>query len=333
MAEWLYEAGIGEARAALIDRDRLLEMAIEAEDDPSPRAGAILPARLVRGADASGRGMVELEGGTPARLIPVPPGLTEGAALLVEVTREPMREGAMLKPAHVRRAAHDAMSHAAPDLLARISASGVPVRRLATGTDTLDRHGWSDALEEAQSGLVTTPDIQLRIALTPAMTLIDVDGSGAAADVAIAGARVAGETIRRFGITGSIGIDLPTLAGKAERQAAAAALDGVLPAPFERTAVNGFGFLQLVRRRERPSLPERLAADPTGAAARAMLARAERSDGHGALTLVAHPHVVTRLADRPQWLALLARRMGAPVALREDARLAISSGHASRDQP
>ena len=333
MAEWLYEAGIGEARAALVDGGRLLEMAIEAEDDPAPRAGAILPARLARRADASGRGMVELEGGPLARLAPVPVGLTEGAALLVEVVREAVPEGSAWKPPQVRHAVPGATPGPAPDLLARITASHLPVRRLPHGGDLLDRHGWSDALEEAQSGIVTAPDVLLRIALTPAMTLIDVDGVGSAAEVAIAGARAAGAAVRRFGIAGSIGIDLPTLPGKAERQSAAAALDGALPAPFERTAVNGFGFLQVVRRRERPSLLERVAADPIGAAARALLARGERAHGHGALTLAAHPRVVARLSDRPQWLLLLARRIGAPVALREDARLAISGGHAGRDQP
>ena len=71
----------------------------------------------------------------------------------------------------------------------------------------------------------------------------------------MAGAAAAARAIRRLGIGGSIGIDLPTLAAQAERQAAAAALDAVLPQPFERTAVNGFGFLQIVRRRERRLAP------------------------------------------------------------------------------
>ena len=45
MAEWLYEAGIGEARAALVADGRIVEARIEREGE-GPRIGAILEARL-----------------------------------------------------------------------------------------------------------------------------------------------------------------------------------------------------------------------------------------------------------------------------------------------
>lgn len=330
MAEWLYEAGIGENRAALVGGGRLLEMRIERDDETGLRVGTVRRARLTRKADGSGRGLVTLDGGIAAQLQPVPPGLTEGAALTVEVTREALREGAETKPLRVR--VTDAEPADGPGLRARIQASGLPVRLLGNGPDLLEDHGWSEALEQAGGGIVTTPDVLLRIALTPAMTLIDVDGAGAPADVALAGARAAGEAIRRFGIAGSIGIDLPTMADKAARQAAASALDAALPQPFERTAVNGFGFLQIVRRRERASLIETVQADPVLAAALALLRRAERAGGHGELTLQANPAVTARIAARADWIDTLARGLGAPVALRPDDRLAISAGHASRVQ-
>ena len=333
MAEWLYEAGIGESRAALVEGGHILELAIERDDQPGPRAGAILPSRLVRKADASGRGLVTLDGGQSAQLMPVPPSLTEGAALMVEVVREALREGAETKPVRVRAAAPGARPQAGSDLRARIEATGRPLREAAGRVDLLEEHGWSEAMEQAASGIVATPDVLLRIALTPAMTLIDVDGSGSAAELAIAGARAAGEAIRRFGIAGSIGIDLPTLQGKADRQAAAAALDAVLPQPFERTGVNGFGFLQLVRRRERASVMELVQADPVLAAALSVLRQAEHAQGVGELRLQAHPAVIDRIAARADWIDALARRAAAPVALRADGRLAISAGHASRAHP
>lgn len=332
MAEWLYEAGIGEARAALVERGDIVEMAVERDNERGPRAGAIVTARLTRKADASGRGLVTLADGATAQLTPVPAGLTEGSALLVEIIREALPEGTGVKPPRARIAPHGARPAAGPDLLARITASGVSVRQVGRGPDLLEQNGWSEALEEAASGIVARPQAMLRISLTPAMTLIDVDGAGTAADLAIAGARLAGETIRRFAIAGSIGIDLPTLTGKAERQAAAAALDAALPQPFERTGVNGFGFLQIVRRKVRPSLPDRLAADPLLAAALALLRQAERATGHGALTIQAHPAVIARIESRQDWLDMLTARIGATVGLREDARLAISGGHASRSQ-
>ena len=332
MAEWLFEAGLGENRAALVEGGRILEMAIERDDEAGPRAGAILPARLTRKADASGRGLATLDGGIVAQLTPVPAGLTEGAPLLVEIIREALREGAEIKPLRARAAPAGAAPKEGPNLRTRIAATGLPVRMPGAGSDSLEEHGWSEALEQAASGIVATPDVLLRIAVTPAMTLIDVDGAGSAADVAIAGARAAGDAIRRFGISGSIGIDLPTLQGKEDRQAAAAALDAVLPQPFERTAVNGFGFLQIVRRRERASLIEILQADPVQAAALALLRQAERASGHGALALHAAPAVIARIEARPDWIEALARGLGVTVGLQPDAGLAISAGHASRAQ-
>lgn len=333
MAEWLYEAGIGERRAALIEGGRLVVMAIERDDAPPLRAGAMVPARLTRRADASGRGVATLADGTTAQLTPVPGGLTEGSALLIEIVREALPEGGGTKPPRARVAPAGAQPTPGPDLRARVAGTRIPVRDLGPGPDLLEAHGWSEALEEATSGIVARPEALLRIALTPAMTLIDVDGSGTAADLAIAGARLAAETIRLFDISGSIGIDLPTVSIKAERQAAAIALDAVLPQPFERATVNGFGFLHIVRRRTRPSLMETIAADPVGAAAMALLRRAERATGRGALTLHVHPRVAARLGAHPDWLDLLARRVGAAVDLHEAASLAISAGYASRTHP
>jgi Ribonuclease G/E len=163
--------------------------------------------------------------------------------------------------------------------------------------------------------------------LTPAMTLFDVDGNLPPAELAVEGARSAARAIRRFGIGGSIGIDLPTVGSKSERSAAAAAVDAILPQPFERTAVNGFGFLQIVRRRDRPSLPEIFQSDPVGAAARALLRRAERTAGAGPRLITAAPQVVALIEAGPRWIEALQRRIGAPLGLRADRRLAISAGH------
>jgi hypothetical protein len=325
LPEWLVEAGVGETRAALVERDTILEMAVERDDAPH-RAGAVLAARLARKGDGSGRARVELADGTPAQLIPAPAGLSEGARLRVEVTREALPEAGGTKMLRVRET--DAEPGPGLDLAGRLRATGLPVR-----SADLDPVGWSEALEEASTGVVARPEAMLHISPTPAMTLIDVDGNGDPVELAIAGAQLAARMIRRFGIAGSIGIDLPTLTAKADRMAAAEALDAVLPQPFERTAVNGFGFLQIVRRRVRPSLVELLAADPAGAAALALLRAGERARGAGPLTLSAHPAVIARLAARPDWTDSLARRVGAPIGLREAAGTTISGGHAARLHP
>ncbi len=324
MPEWLYEDGIGERRAALIDGGAIVAALIECDDD-GPRLGAVLPARL--GPRTPGGALARLEGGGEALLPAVPERLGEGAALLVEIVREGIPEHGNPKPPRARPAPPGAAPSAGPSLLDQIRATGLPVAQpLAHGPDLLEAAGWSELLEEATHGRIAFPGGLLRMALTPAMTLFDVDGTLPPVALAIAGAAAAGAAIRRLDIGGSIGIDLPTLAGKAERQAAAAALDAALPPPFERTAVNGFGFLQVVRRRERPSLPERIAADPLGAAARALLRRAEHG-GAGAATLVAGRRLTAWLEAHAACRDALARRRGGAIRLRCDPALSISGGH------
>jgi hypothetical protein len=165
------------------------------------------------------------------------------------------------------------------------------------------------------------------------MSLIDVDGWLAPAELAVAGAAAAASMILRHGIGGSIGIDLPTANAKAARLAAAEAVDAILPQPFERTAVNGFGFLQIVRRRARASLPERIQGDPVGAATRALLRRAERTPGAGTRTIRAAPAIIALIERRVDWREALARRIGAPIGLHTDAALAISAGHVDAQNP
>jgi hypothetical protein len=186
--------------------------------------------------------------------------------------------------------------------------------------------GWNDLLEEARSGIVRFAGGELRVSPTPAMTLIDVDGDLPAEELAVAGAREAARTIRRLEVGGSIGVDLPTVGSKAARLRAAAAIDAMLPQPFERTAVNGFGFVQLVRPRARASLLE-LAQDAAGFEARVLLRRAafERPGGK---RLVAHPAVVKALEGHDGWVDALARQIGGAVELRSDPTLPMSAGYA-----
>ena len=167
---------------------------------------------------------------------------------------------------------------------------------------------------------------ELRISPTPAMTLIDVDGYLPPDELAVAGAAATAKAILRLDIGGSIGIDLPTSGSKAVRQAAAATIDEILPQPFERTAVNGFGFLQIVRSRVRPSLVE-LAMDRAPFEARALLRRAAL-DASGPRQLVAHPSVVAVLEARPDWLNTLARQIGGAVSLQPKPSLTIWGGDA-----
>jgi len=333
MREWFYELGIGETRAALIEDGRILTARIEADDD-GVRAGGIHEARLKAVVIPGRRAIVTLEGGQDALIEPVPAGVSEGGKLLVEVHRAALPEAGKDKLAIVRRAAAGAVVSPAPDLVMRLHESGERARPVAShGIDELEAAGWSELLEEARTGHADFAGGALRLSLTPAMTLIDIDGWLSPADLAVAGAAAAARLIWRHDIGGSIGIDLPTAGSKVARQAAADAFDASLPQPFERTAVNGFGFLQIVRRRSRASIPERIQGDPIGAATRALMRRAERTPGVGMRTVSAAPAVIRRIETRVDWQELLVRRIGAPIALRADASLAISAGHVDAQNP
>jgi ribonuclease G len=304
LPEWLYEAGIGEARAALVDNDRIVEAAIELETN-GLRVGTIAKARLVALLPGR-RGRVALDGGE-ALINTLPAGITEGAALTVEIVREAIPEPGRAKLA--KAIATAAPVRAAPDLLARLTDH--PVRQLRPHEpDALEAAGWSELLDEAISGEIVFPTGALRLSPTPAMTLFDVDGAPPLDVLAIAAAREVAAAIRRHGIGGSIGIDFPTLQGKAQRQAVATAIDELLVQPFERTTMNGFGFLQIVRSRPRASLPELLRADPVGGAARAALRSLERTPPTASRRHRLPAAVHARLMAQPDWLAELARRTG-----------------------
>ena len=302
MPEWLYEAGIGEARAALVEGDAIIEAAIERED--GHRVGAILPARKT----APDRATLD-DGGDEVQLVSSAPAITQGAAVRVEIVREAIPEPGRVKPPRGRIV--DPAPRPAPTLYERIAASGHPVRTLLPHQpDALEAAGWSELLDEAVGGDIVFDRGALRLSPTPAMTLFDVDGTAPLDTLAIAAAKSIAHAIRRHGIGGSIGIDFPTLVGKEPRQAVAATLDAHLPQPFERTAVNGFGFLQIVRPRPRASIPELLRAHPVAAAALAALRTLERTQPGAPRTLRLRPRVLAYLEARPTWLAELARRTG-----------------------
>ncbi|HEY1125683.1 MAG TPA: ribonuclease [Sphingobium sp.] len=327
---WLYEEGIGEARAALVHGGRIIEAQIE-RTGGQVRAGGVHGGRLVRTLIPRKRGIVRLDSGEHVLIEPIPPKVAEGAAVKVEIFREaigePGLEGEREKHAKGRIAVSGTAVGPGPTLYQRIVETGVPVVPCpAHEEDHLEAAGWSELLSEAVTGEVGAEDAALRIFPTPAMTLIDVDGSLEVAKLGPKGAKLAAQAIRRMGIAGSIGIDLPTMNNKDERAVAAAQIDKFLPQPFERTAVNGYGFIQIVRRRERASLIELLRADPVRTASMAALRAAERA-GPGSLVLTVAPSVARDILAHPDWIKLLERRRGGAVTITGDDTLAIGSHH------
>lgn len=329
MAEWLYERGIGENRAILIKGERIVAAEVERDDDGAA-VGAVLPARLLAHDAPRRRARVRLADGREAWLSNPPAALTEGGAVLVRITRAALLEAGRAKLALAAPAASQEGTAAGPDLLARISETGIPVRQVDPRgeTDWFENAGWSELLDMARTGHWPFAGGALAISLTPAMTVIDVDGDLKPEALAEAGAMAVTAAVCALGIRGSIGVDFPTLAGRSARQRVDALLaSGLADLGHERTAMNGFGFVQIVTRRERPSLLERMQFDGAASDAAALLRRAERAVGTGPLSVRASAAVIGYIRARPQWIEQLGLRTGRAVVLDVDLE-AKGIGHA-----
>ena len=153
---------------------------------------------------------------------------------------------------------------------------------------------------------------------------IDVDGPLAPFELAKRAAKEIALALARFDISGNIGVDFPTLQAKAERAAVTAIFDDYMTANCERTAINGFGFMQIVSRKLRPSVLEIMQANRWVNAALKLLRQAERDRGTGALRVVVHPAVANKL--KPSLLDELAKRTGRSVSVEPQGEISIDGG-------
>lgn len=331
MAEWVIEHGIGETRAVLMDGDTVRAAWLQWPGTLNP--GQELTAKLVTKWAGSRRGIACTEDGTEILLDNLPQGITEGAYLPVGITRAPIAERGRLKRAQGR--AWDPRSVEERGFFPKRGGGftyprlGVAnVRQLPPGSLIDDR--WDEIWQAASAGQIDFAGGSLLLSVTPAMTLIDIDGEGSPRELALAAIPAIGEALRWFDIGGNIGIDFPTVQDKQDRKAIDAALDAELADwPHERTAMNGFGFVQLVARLEGPSLLHRFAHHRLGMAARMALRRAERAAQTGTgrvLLLTIHPALKAKLKD--EWIAELARRTGREVRIATDPALAIEAANA-----
>lgn len=306
MAEWLVEEGIGEHRAVLAEAGEIVAARI---DWPGGLvAGQVEDAVLVARTAGSNRGSARFANGELALVDGLPREASEGAVMRLEVRRAANIERSRSKFALTRPT--DRLPCPAPTLAERLGA------RVVRNFD-----GWDDLWMEAMSGNVDFDGGRLNVEPTAAMTVIDIDGDLQPFALAIASVPAVARAIRRFDLSGSIAIDFPTLTARDDRKAIDAALVKALGGwPHERTAMNGFGLVQLVARVEGPSLVDRIMQRRPDATARFLLRRAERVSEPGKLLLTAHPRV--RGAFSSEWEPELARRTGRAIEWRTDDALA-----------
>ncbi len=326
LTEWLFEDGIGERRAALVIDGQIVCARIE-RDGKGARAGAIVGARIIDRAEKSAR----LTSGEEVYLAK-PPAAANGDACRVHILREALLESNSRKRATAEAVAPDFELTSGLDLRSQLAATGIACRVIsAHEPDLLSQHGWGDVIDEAATGLIPFEGGLLRLTLTPAMAVFDVDGTTNSLSLALNGATATAAAVRRHGIGGNVIVDLPTLSNRDQRMAVAAAFDramDIADSAYERTAINGFGLLQIVLPRRKPSLPELVQFERIATSALALLRQAERSRSVGKLALTAHPSVIGWLVDRKTLTEELTRRTGQLVTLHPDAALAIDSGHA-----
>lgn len=327
MAEWIYEESFGEKRALLVENQRILAARLHWQTPIC--AGTIAVAKVTQRSKGAKRALcttVLPEAGHEVDVPDMPTGVSEGSEVRLIIHREPMAERGRYKRAQGRYFGEKPPDNAIP--CAEVLGIGDPVANLPLGS-------WEEVWSLANEGELHFNGGSLTVTPTPAMTLIDIDGTGSARELALVAIPAIAQAIRWLDLGGSIGIDFPSIEAKADRKAVDHAIAQALGNwPHERTAMNGFGFVQIVARLEVPSLLNRLTFSKTNACTRYILRQASLIKEPGALLLTCHPAVAANL--REGWLIELAELSGRnPEAIRieTDPTLALEGGFAQAVPP
>ncbi len=313
MAEWLIEEGIGEHRAIRTEGADIAASRIWWPGEIA--AGHVHEAVIAHRQSGSARATAHIADGRTVLLDKLPAALTEGSRCCVAITRGAIAERGRLK-LPLGKLSHDTPSQ--PDLACMLREEGhcvQTVRRFPVAV-------WDELIGGAMDRSIAFSGGQLLIDPTPAMTVIDIDGGVDTRLLSMAAVAPIAAMLRRFDMGGVVGIDFPTISSKSIRREVDAALGEALADwPHERTAMNGFGFVQIVARLMRPSLFHRAAHAGKGMLVRQLLRRAEHEEGPGALLLTMHPMLQTFL--EPDWIDALVRRTGRIVRIATDDDLAL----------
>lgn len=290
----------GETWMAEVERHAIVRLDLQ-RDEQILALGSIHTARYMGGA------LVDI-GGLSARLVTVL-SVAVGAALTVEVVREPIPEPGQIKPARVQASAGP-VSHP-PQVGSYSAMSGSLVDEVET------------LLDEAISGLWPFPGGLLCAERTRLGLIIDVDGSGPALPLNLAAVTEVARRLRLYNVGGMVIVDFIGLNNRAERSQVDAQLAAALardPRPFEATATNGYGICQIIRPRPRASVLDTLcgtrrqaASDAT--AALQLLRGVVRAQGAGPRTIRTRPAHAALLQNWPTAVAEAARWCGAPVEI------------------
>ena len=247
-------------------------------------------------------------------------GAAEGTKVAFEVTREAIAEPGRIKPPEV--ILHDGLPADA------LSKDGLWEQRLAAFGCSTATQSLNEGFDTAIAGYAQVGDVIISFQRTKAGLVFDVDGIGDAFAINRIAAVEIARLLRLYQVGAMVMIDFVSMEAKAQRAEIANIFDAASAKdsrPFERTAINGYGLMQVVRARPRPSVLDhlfgtRIAALSDETQAYWLFRSAARSSGFGDRTITARP-AVAHLLSSERWAHLrteCARLAGAGVAVVAD---------------
>ena len=316
LAELWRDDAPGERRAALVEDGQIVEIYIQR--DLHWTLGATGTGRIERKTPAGS--YVATDEGTEI-LIRGKANAAEGARVTFEITREAIAEPGRIKPAEGR--VLEAMPEASRDK------DGMWDDRLsALKQDTIRNQAFDDAFDAAIAGASHIGDVTVSFQRTKAGLVFDIDGIGDPLVINRMAANEVARLLRLYQIGAMVMIDFVAIDSKARRLDIAETFDAAAASdlrPFERSAVNGYGLMQVVRARPRPSVLDhlfgtRIASLSDETQALSLLREAAISSGFGPRIITARPEITTLLASH-KWQSftqLCERQVGARLEIIAD---------------
>jgi ribonuclease G len=315
MHDIAFDASPGEARALLFENGNPVELHIQRSGQVT--LGSVCEGRILT--KAAAHDYVRLTGGQEIIVSPKS-NLAEGALIRAEIVREQMCEPGEVKLAVARPCDADLID-TADQWQATL---GARADRVVDYDAAFDDH-----FDLALAGRSNVGGVTLWFERTKAGLVFDVDGQGDPLAINRVAAVEVARLLRLFQVGGAAMIDFVGMDSKAARLDVAAAFDAASAADlrgFERTAINGYGLMQVIRAHPRPSLLDTLfgirRVSPSDETMAFMLLReASRSSGAGVRRCVTTPALAALLAQS-DWQPLIAqasRAAGAPLEIVADA--------------
>lgn len=309
----------GERRAALVENGNIVEIHIQR--DASWVLGETGAGRIDRKTPSGAYVIADDDSEVLLRSKISDP---EGTRVPFDVTREAIAEPGRVKPAEIllRDSGYAQASQKGALWDARLAALDRPVISASI----------ADGFDIAMSGQSQLDTVTVSFQRTKAGLVFDVDGVGHAFDINRVAATEIARLLRLYRIGAMVMVDFVSMESKAQRTQIAEIFDAASIAdgrPFERTAINGYGMMQVLRARPRPSVLDhlfgtRIAALSDETQAYWLLRAVAQSSGFGARTVTARPNVATLLESQNWaiWRTQAVRAAGADMVVVADEKAA-----------